>query len=491
MKASVPALLALAAALLASYGAAALHGPALTDEYVYLAGGHHFARTGGLNARFYDGDALLHQGYPHQDVHTPGYVLLLGACMAAVGGSYWTAVGLNIAAFVGSALLVRGLGLALGFGPRASAAAAALYLVLPAQLAYVYWAMAELPLGFFVLLTLYLAARKGETVAGAVLTALVAGVTLLVRESVVFVIPAIWVLLRGWRQRMAFLLAAALFAGLVYVPLCRHRAEGGANFWAPTSGEAFGFEAVQAAAHGKAARAVDRLWERALQNAGELVAPATSWTERGFLAVFAAIVAAALAGFKTFDARQRRYVAALLLAWIALALVLFGVYVVVRWSGFRYMMFLMPAFLPPAMWCLDESTRPRARYAFAVVLGAVSLALLPPTLAIANTFKGPRLKRADLLDAYLKRHVDVDTAKRIVLPKGFSFGFQHYPLEVVTTLPSGGGGQLRALERAVDFDYLILPGGHELSQEYHERQRYRLLNGDEANPPYEIYKRLK
>jgi hypothetical protein len=110
---------------------------------------------------------------------------------------------------------------------------------------------------------------------------------------------------------------------------------------------------------------------------------------------------------------------------------------------------------------------------------------------LANAFKGPRLVRAERLAEYLGRYVDVRAAQRVVLPKGYSFGFQNYPLEVIVSLPSHGGGELRVLERQLWYDYLILPGGHELREEYRTRARYRLLNGHEGEPPYEIFKRMK
>jgi hypothetical protein len=487
----VLALVALAALLLAAYGAQALHGAAMVDEYIYLAGARHFAETGRLDARFYDADAILSHGHPHQDVHTPGYVIVLGACIALFRGGYWTAVALNVAAYVVGALLVRALARALGYGPRTAWIAGAAYLVLPAYLAYVYWAMAEVVLGFFVLLTLWLAARHGAHLGGAALTALAAGSTMIVRESVLFIVPAILVLLRGWRQRLVFLAVGGLFTVAVYAPLSRHRAPGGANFWAPTGGDAFGFEAVQAASRGLVGRTLERLLHRTADNARELMKPETPWTERGFLAMSFLLAAASLAGWKSFDRRQRLYVAALLAAWIALVLVLFGVYVVVRWSGFRYMMFLTPAFLPPALASVESARTALGRYGFAALLGASGLLLEQATLSIVNPFKASRLQRAERLAEYLERRIDVRQARRIVLPKGFSFGYKHYPLEVITSLPSGGGGQLRVLERQLDYEYLLLPGGHELSAEYRARQRYQLLNADEAEPPFEIYRRRK
>src|SRR6188508_2397310 len=111
---------ALAAALVAGYGLLTRWGPALVDEYVYLSGARHFALTGSLDARFYDVRAILARGHPHQDVHSPGYVILLGALTALVRGGYGTAVGLNAAAFVASALLVFVLARTLGLDERAA-----------------------------------------------------------------------------------------------------------------------------------------------------------------------------------------------------------------------------------------------------------------------------------------------------------------------------------------------------------------------------------
>jgi hypothetical protein len=384
---------------------------------------------------------------------------------------------------------VYALSRALGFGPRTSWTASALFLVLPAYASYVYWAMAELLLGLLVLLAVCVAARGGHTIRGAILAGVLAGATLVVRESIVFVLPAIVVLLQGTRRRLAFGLALAAFFAAVYLPLSHGRAEGGANFWAPVGGGAFGFQAVQAAGHGQIRAALGHLAQRAAMNAADVVDPHTTWTERGFLVVFVMLVGAALAGWPAFDGRQRLYVAALAAAFLALVGVLFTLYVVAQWSGFRYMMFLMPLFLPPAAWAAE--TGERRRLATYAGLGLFCLALVQTTVPLANAFKTPRLVRAERLAEYLARYVDLRGAQRVILPKGYSYGFQNYPLEVIVSLPAHGGGELRVLERQLWYDYLILPGGHELGEEYRGRARYRLMNGHEAEPPYEIFKRLK
>jgi hypothetical protein len=222
---------ALAAALVAGYGLLTRWGPALADEYVYLSGAHHFALTGSLDARFYDVRAILARGHPHQDVHSPGYVILLGALTAVVGGGYGTAVGLNAAAFVASSLLVFVLARTLGLDERAAGLAGTLYLVLPVYLPFVFWAMPEVLLGTLFLAALVLAARGSDRTWAAVASGLVFGLGLLVRESLVFGLPAILVCLRDARRRSAFLATVALFVVCIHVPLSRQRAPGGVNFW--------------------------------------------------------------------------------------------------------------------------------------------------------------------------------------------------------------------------------------------------------------------
>src|SRR5262245_58553569 len=198
-------LIGLAAGLLPLDGVPAREGPALAAEYVYLGGARHFAETGGLDARYYDGDAILQIGHPHHDVHTPGYVILLGALAAVAGAGYRTAVALNVVAYVGSALLVRRLALALAVAPRAAWAAAAVYLVLPASLGYVFWAMPWLVLTALVLASFVVAARWGDRSIGAIGAALLIGLAVLVRESALLVLPVPVALLWGRGRSRVFL----------------------------------------------------------------------------------------------------------------------------------------------------------------------------------------------------------------------------------------------------------------------------------------------
>ena len=47
------------------------------DEIIYLVGARNVVERGTLDTNFYLTYSLLRRGYPHRDVHMPGYVLAL------------------------------------------------------------------------------------------------------------------------------------------------------------------------------------------------------------------------------------------------------------------------------------------------------------------------------------------------------------------------------------------------------------------------------
>jgi hypothetical protein len=482
-------LLALAVLLLAGYGLVARLGPALADEYVYLAGARHFARTGSLDARFYDARAILAVGHPHQDVHGPGYVLLLGSLTALVRGDYRTAVGLNVVAYLAGVLLVYRLTRDLGFGDRAAALAGALYLILPAFLPFVFWAMPEVLLGTLFLGILVLAVRAGDRTWAAVAAGLLLGFGLLVRESMAFGLPAVLAALRDTRRRTAFLAAAALFVVFVHVPLSAQRAPGGVNFWgAPADvSRPGGFAPLHAARGGEVSKALAGLGRRVWSNVSGPSEP--NATEKGMLAVFLALPLWAIAHRRDGRPVARRCVVALAAGWAALAACLLVVFVLGRWSGFRYLMFLAPAFLPWAARGAD-APGPATRWAFPSALALACIVLQASVLQIHNEYKASRQRRQEVVSDYVGRYVGSRPLLRLAFPNGWRFGFLRYPTEVISSLPAGGG-DLRALERAVWFDYLVLPGDSPLAAEWDGRSRYLRVNADDPAPPLVIYRRLR
>jgi hypothetical protein len=477
---------AVAATLLLVYGVLTRHGPALADEFVYLAGAKHFARTASLDARFYDAMAILRRGYPHQDVHAPGYVLLLGSLTALLTDGYWTAVALNVAAYVSGAFLVRALARSLGFPPRTAVRSALLFLILPPYLPFVFWAMPEVLLGALFLASLVVALRWGATTGGAVAAGVLMGLGILVRETLLLGVLAVARIL--WIQRRAapFLAGVGLFVLLVQVPLSRNRAPGGVNFWAAEVPKRPGaaFAAVQTARRGDVLAAVDGAWRRLESNVRWF--RAASATEKGILILYVVVPALALGRRRSGTLADRVRPA---LAAVAVAMMVAVVFlsVVTRWSGFRYLMFVIPPFLP---WIVtDREGAGRLRTAIPVAVAAACLLLEGSVLRIHNGYKTSRQRRWNAVTAYVERYVGDQPLLRIVLPNGWAFGLKRYPTEVISSLPRQSG-HLRHLERAVWFDYLVLPADSPFASESDARRRYVRLNADDAEAPLKVYRRL-
>lgn len=488
---ALPALAALAGALLLGYGLLTRHGPALADEYVYLAGAKHLARTGSLDARFYDAQAVLLGGIPQQDVHDPGYVLLLGALTAVVRGGYWTAVALNVVAYLAGAWLVHRLARELAFGERTAWVAAALYLVLPAYLPFVFWVLPEVILGTLLLAGLVLAVRGGDRAWGAVLAALAVGLGLLVRESMAFGLPAVVAVLWRRGRLRAFAATLVVFVALVQLPLSRHRAPGGVNFWdAPTDGpRRGGFAVVHAARRGDLPAMLGYAWARVRGNARLL--GHTGASELAILALFVLIPAWALLGRRSGGLLARRCLLGLIAGWAGLLASLVVLFVVGRWSGLRYLAFFMPPLLPWAARTVDEPRAARARWAVPAALAAACLTLDAQVLRVHNAYKASRQTRQEGISSYLERAIGTRPITRVAVPNGWRFGLEHYPVEVISSLPQTSR-ELRLLERAVWFDYLVLAADSPLAGEWDARPgRYLRVNLGDPTAQLNVYRRLR
>src|SRR2546423_12370967 len=75
--------------------------------------------------------SLLRRGYPHREVHMPGYVLALAPAVAALGATLRAAALVNAVAFAASAALVYAIGRGILADRAQALAAAALFAVLP------------------------------------------------------------------------------------------------------------------------------------------------------------------------------------------------------------------------------------------------------------------------------------------------------------------------------------------------------------------------
>ena len=301
------------------------------------------------------------------------------------------------------------------------------------------------------------------------------------RESALFALPATLALLRG-RARRAAVGAFVAFTLLVYAPLARDRAPGGANFWAPSGGLAFGFDAVQAAEKGVWAPPPFSSAGASRRMRRSSSVPRRPGPERGILATYLALPLLALARWRAHPPRSRRYLIGLVLGFAAVVALLFGVYVVAQWSGYRYAMFLMPGFLPLVV------PHGRRVWAIAGVFAVAALLLLVSVRTVFNDYKASRQKRQIGIADYVERYVPEPPA-RIVVPSGWLYGWRHDPTEVITSLADGDA--LRRLERMVPFDYVVLPPGTVLHQDTEARRRYQRVNTDDVDAPLVIFRRLR
>lgn len=480
--------------MLFAYGSLARHGPALADEHIYLAGARFLAETGSLNARFYDYDAILKQGHPHQDAHSPGFVLFLGALMFLLGGDYWTAVALNVLAYVAGALLLRSLCRSLGLGQRETVTAVLLFLALPALLPYVFWVMPEVLLAALFLFALAAAAREGPRVLWGLLAALGFGLALLVRETALFGLPAVAALLWPRRRLLPFSLGLAGFVLLVYAPLNTNRA-GGPVIWRLPWGADAAMGTAAAVRTGDLARVVEIVGERTTWNLQQLVKDETPWTEKGALGLYLAVAVATALTWRRQAPQLRRLLLALLAGWLALVGILMCFYVIVWWDGFRFLMTLMPAFLPAlgyGLWSRASASLPRAGWRLATCVGVVLLSgmLLVDAgmLGFLNQYKLSRQRRWDAIASYVDRHLGNTRVLRIALQNGWAFGLRRYPVEVISSVPKTIH-EVRALEKAVAFDYLVLPGDTPLADAMARNGRFRRINVDDDDAPLLIYRR--
>ena len=465
----------------------AYHGPGLADEFVYLLGAQRFAEDSSLNAIFYDAVAIIDKGFPHQDVHSPGYVMALGLFMRIMGPGYWSAVALNGLAFCLSAWLIWDITRQLGSKPTGLRAAAC-FAVLPTSAIFSSWVMAEVLLGATLLLAAWIAVRWGHRPSGGLMCGVAFGVAVLVRESALFGLPVIISLVsRSKRSLAAFLLSTVVFLGLVYAPLNRGRAPGGANFWAPGGGGVFGFEAAEAAARGHIGEAMRLALARASAN-GTAFVSANGDSDKAILILYSLIVAYVWSGLSRLTPRRQKLLVPLSIGLGTIVVVLFTFYVAGQWSGYRYLMLFLPLFLA----LLPEDCGSGTDWSSRSVLPALILACVlvdVRAFGILDTFKRRSDPSALPMDeiAYVDRYV-VRSPTRVVWQNGFAYGLRHYPCEVITTSLPQDEATLRALQKAVWYDYVVVSNWQTL---FDGRDRYELINRGDPSPLLKIYRRKR
>jgi hypothetical protein len=478
-----PVLLALAVAGIARQRA--LPAVAWPDEIIYLVGARNVLERGTLDTNFYLTYSLLRRGYPHRDVHMPGYVLALTPAVAAFGPTLGAAAVLNVVLFAASAALVYAIARAL-LPERAQAlAAAALFAVLPPFPGYLFVAYPELVVSFVFLAGLaVLVHARGW--AGAAAAGVLYALGALFRETLLLALPLYLVRLPPRSRWRAFLPAAAATFVLVVAPLAGQRAVH-PNALYPSA-----LEEARLSEHPLATLAQTVLANVAANlRATSRMDPEAS-AEDAMLALIVVMAAAAALGARHLSPETRRLATATLVSLALLTAAVLSFYVVRErggvWGGVRAYMAWMPLLLVFATPLLFTTRRRALVAALAVAVAAAAVSLDLWQVRFFNRYKGSDLEDQARNAAYLSRYLDAYHPQRIA-SRSFLYGFQHYPVEVIWSLPRDGR-ELAALNQAISYEFLALHEKSPLVPVLRDNPRFLRINKEDRGAEFLIWRRL-
>lgn len=449
--------------------------PALADEFVYLAGAERFAEARSLASTYYFTDSIMAIGHPHQDAHSPGFVIVLGTLSRVFGSGYDGAVALNVVALLVSVWLVWSLSYHLG-RPRAVRLMAVVTVTIPALLAYTAWVMPEWLVMALSLTTLWLAVRLGTRPSGALLCGLSLGVCVLVRESGIFLIPALIPLIGASRLRLSLFGGSFLvFQLLIFAPLNAGRPPVATTAVSGSAGNTRAFSAIR---EGRILAAAEEFVKRTERNLANL--PQAGYGQQLSLALLLAMPMLSWIAWPELEGRARLTLIGLSAGFVAMVAATLTVSDLVSWNGPRYWTILATAFL--ALFPAPSSTPRRAALFIFIALNLVT------TLSVLNMFRQFKSHGSSTDEvAYFDRYVSPGSYARVVWQNGYKLGVAHYPAEVIVSIPQTEQ-EFRVLERAIWFDYVVVPVWQDALD---ARGRYVLVNGTDPDPLLKIFRRTR
>ena len=455
------------------------------DEVIYLVGARNVLERGTLDTNFYLTYSLLRRGYPHRDVHMPGYLLALTPAVAALGPTLRAAAALNAILFAASAALVYAIARALLPERAQAVCAAALFTVLPPFPGYLFVAYPEIVVSFVFLAGLavlvHARGRAGAAAAGALFA-----VGALFRETLLLALPLYLVRLPPRTRWRAFLPAAAATFVLVVVPFARHRAVH-PNALYPSV-----LEEARASAHPLTAlvQAVTANTAANLRDTARMEPDANA--EDAVLALVVLLAAAAALGARRLAPEARRLFGATLVSLALLTAAVLTLYVVRErggvWGGVRAYMAWMPLLLIFATPLLLAPRRRAVTVTLAALVAAGAVALDLWQVRFFNRYKGTDLEDQARNAAYLSRYLDAYHPHRIV-SRSFLYGFQHYPVEVIWSLPRDGR-ELAALNQAISYEFLAIHEKNPLLSVLRDNPRFLRVNREDRGAEVLIWRRL-
>jgi hypothetical protein len=487
----VPAVLAvlgpvlLAVAVAAGAGQRAVPAIAWPDEIIYLVGARNVLERGTLDTNFYLTYSLLRRGYPHRDVHMPGYVLALTPAVAALGPTLRAAALLNVLLFAASTALVYVI--ARGLLPERVQAmtAAALFAVLPPFPGYLFVAYPEIVVSFVFLAGLAVLVHA-RGLAGAAAAGVLFAAGGLFRETLLLALPLYLVRLPPRARWRAFVPAAAATLLFVVVPFARDRAVH-PNALYPSV-----LEDARASEH-PLATLVQAVRANAAANlrATARMDPDTN-AEDAVLALVVLMAAAAALGARRLAPEARRLAGATFVSLALLTAAVLTLYVVRErggvWGGVRAYMAWMPLLVVFATPLLFAPRRRAVTAGLGLAAATGALALDLWQVRFFNRYKGSDLEDQERNAAYLSRYLDSYHPQRIA-SRSFLYGFQHYPIEVIWSLPRDGR-ELAALNQAISYEFLALHEKSPLIPVLRDNPRFLRINKEDRGAEFLIWRRL-
>lgn len=451
------------------------------DEWIYLTLARNIAEKGSLNTRFYLASSIEAIGYPHRDVHLPGYSLVLAALGSWRGFTFDTAVALNVACFfvtvLSSFFLAR-----VFFSTRRSFLAAALVAVLPPYPGYLGIAYPE-HLTAAALMVLVMAAARIEGRLASFLLGFVFGVSLLFRETLLFAAPSLANFLGARRSLRFFLPGLLLSLVTILPPLSAHRAVHPNALYPSVISEVL-------KSPEPATRLAATLAGNARINLDLLMT--SSPGERAEDAVLLFLLGLGLLAFAASLGLEKplsRFVQVASVSAVLLFAAMVVIYVVRErggvWGGVRALMPMAPLFLIGL--CGINTGRVRAGI-FVTALLSLSLFLDSWQIAFFNRYKGVNLEDQDRAATFIERRTKRFAPRRVVGGRYFQYGFRNFPVEVVWS----GADDIGSLDRLYPkfaFDFVVIHRRSPMRFDLRKDPRYEWINAAEGQgAEYQIYR---
>lgn len=461
------------------------HEVAWPDECIYLVGARKLAERGDLNTNFYLTYSLLRLGYPHRDVHMPGYILALAPLVWMLGATLAAGAALNVALYLLAILLVHALARRLLADDAQALAVAVLFAILPPFPGYLYVVYPELLTACWLLAGLvWLYSGSGGR--HAFVAGVLFGLGPLVRETLLLALPFYLARLPRRELLRGFLPGAVLALGLVVAPLSRDRA--------------LHPNAIYPGVLEEARRSPDPLGtllealgdnvRRNLSDAAE-ARPFES-AEDAVLALLLGLSLVSLVSASGPSDELRRFARAALASLGLLSVAVLLLYVVRErggvWGGVRVYMMLAPPLLVCASAPLLRAP-PRPRAVSLLAAAALLLVLDARQLHFFLRYKSSNFEDQSRYARYVEGYVARGAPRRIV-GRLFLYGLDDYPTEIVWQYPRDYA-EFRALEKLLPFDYLVLNGANPLRLFVIRNPSYVRVNRDDRASELLIFQRLE